>query len=755
LLADILVKGIVQGVGFRPFVYRLATENGLCGFVQNRGDAGVRIEAEGERPQLEKFVNELKTRKPPFAEIRNLIVTYQDRETGCSNFEIKESFKGGNEKGSTIPPDISTCGECLAEMGDRKDTRYRYFFITCTNCGPRYTTIRSLPYDRVNTSMDEFKMCPSCEIEYSSPADRRFHAQTNACPRCGPRLTITNNMGKRIASTDPTADAGRLLDEGCILAIKGNGGFHLVCPTTKPKPLSRLRAAKERRTKPFAIMARDLRTTRSFAEVNDFETELLESYAKPIVLLKKSANYSLSELVSPGLHTVGVMLPYSGLHHLLFDSTREPALVMTSANPPNEPIIIEDDVALKQLGNVVDYFLFHNRCIEQRCDDTVVRAVGQNKSFIRRSRGYAPAPLALKTACSRDILGLGAELNATCCVLVNQQAFLSQHIGDVETPETLKFLEEVVQHLLGLTKAEPTTIACDLHPKFNTTFLAKRLADQWRIPVVQVQHHHAHLSKLLLENGIDEAVGIVCDGYGYGPNGDAWGGEILYSNIKSYKRIGHLQDQPMVGGDLATRYPIRMVAGILRSYVDVHSFLLKEVEHLPHGRPEADLITKQLESARIQTTSSCGRVLDAISSVLGICNERTYEGEPAMKLEAVASNGNDALKLDAQIDGNVVNTTFLLEQIYSNLGKVSIPDLAFSAQSYLARSLAKISVEYALSEDISAVGFTGGVAVNEDISNIIRSEVEANGLVFLSHDKVPPGDGGISLGQAIVAAEAT
>ncbi len=753
MLADILVKGIVQGVGFRPFVYRLATANRLHGFVQNRGDAGVRIVVEGKGLDIERFITELKAKKPPLSEIHDLKVSYQDSKREFSTFEIRESFRGGSESGSTIPPDINICAECLSEMRTPTDNRYRYFFITCTDCGPRYTIIRAVPYDRINTSMNSFQMCSECKREYGSPADRRFHAQTNACPRCGPRLTITNHRGERLAGNDPTSETGRLLDEGHILAVKGNGGFHLVCSTTNPKPLERLREVKERRAKPFAIMARDLQATRSFAEVSKFETELLESHARPIVLLKKSRTYFLSELISPGLHTVGVMLPYSGLHYLLFDATREPALVMTSANPPNEPIIIDDDVAIKRLGNVVDYFLFHNRRIEQRCDDSVLRVVGRARAFIRRSRGYAPAPVALRISAPKDVLALGAELNATCCVLMGHRAYISQHVGDLETPETLKFLEEVVRHLLDLTKAEPKAFACDLHPRFSSTFLAKRLSEQWSVPVMQVQHHHAHLSKLMVEHGVDEAIGIVCDGYGYGLDGAAWGGEILYSNIESFRRLGHLQEQPMIGGDLATRYPLRMAVGILHDCINVKDLLQQMTEHLPHGRAEAEVILKQLESGRIPVTSSCGRILDAVSSVLGLCYERTYEGEPAMKLEAAAAQGNDALKLDLRIEGGVVDTSFLLEEIYRNLGKASIPDLAFSAQSYIARSLAELALQKASDLGIATIGFTGGVACNEHISNIIRSVVESNGLTFISHDLVPPGDGGISLGQAVVAAQ--
>jgi hydrogenase maturation protein HypF len=754
LQANILVKGIVQGVGFRPFVYRLASAKKLKGFVQNRGDAGVQIVLEGDSPSIESFVAELRSKRPPLSEIHELRVNYKEVKSDYTTFEIRDSFKGGNERGSTIPPDISICKHCLREMYDVGNRRYRYFFITCTDCGPRYTLIRSVPYDRINTSMNSFQMCSDCKKEYASQADRRFHSQTNACPKCGPRLVIENNRGEILECADHTFEAGRLLDEGNILAVKGNGGFHLVCSTTNSAPLHRLRAVKERKAKPFAVMVKNLESARDFAEISEFEAEILESPSKPIVLLRKNVRYFLSELVSPGLHTIGVMLPYSGLHHLLFDSTKEPALVMTSANPPNEPIIIEDSVAVRRLGNVTDYFLIHNRQIEQRCDDTVLRAIGRTRAFVRRSRGYAPAPIAIGHISKRDVIALGAELNVACCILIGSNAYLSQHIGDVETPSTLSFLEEVVRHLLGLTKAEPRAIACDLHPRFSTTFLGKRLSNRWDIPLVQVQHHHAHLSKLMCEHGVREAVGVVCDGYGYGPDGSAWGGEVLYSDINTFERLGHLQEQPMVGGDLATKYPLRMTAGMLSDPVDARKLLMKNVDHIPHGSSEIDIIMKQLESGKtLTTTSSCGRVLDAVSSLLGLCYERTYEGEPALRLEAAATQGKDILRLEPKIVRDIVDTSYLVSQIHKHVGKTRAQDLAISAQSYLARSLAQLALKCASSKGISTVGFTGGVACNDYLSRTIRSIVEASGLTFLSHNSVPPGDGGISLGQAIIAAE--
>jgi hydrogenase maturation protein HypF len=753
LLADILVKGVVQGVGFRPFVYRLATDKGLSGFVQNRGDAGVKIVVQGEFSQLNSFIQDLKNEKPPSSQISDIIVDYKNENLEYSTFKIESSYTGGEERGSIIPPDISICDKCVNELENKKDRRYRYFFVTCTDCGPRYTLIKNLPYDRVNTSMNSFKMCSECYKEYGSRNDRRFHAQTNACPKCGPQLELTNNKGESLGLINELTKVGQLLDEGNIFAVKGNGGFHLICSAFNSKPLLKLRRVKHRKAKPFAVMVRNIDTIKKIAYVNEFEVNLLKSPAKPIVLLKKIEDPFLSNLISPGLDTIGIMLPYSGLHEIIFDVTKESVLVMTSANPPNEPIVIDNDEAIKKLGNVVDYFLLHNRNIEQRCDDSVIRLIKGKKVFLRRSRGYAPTPLFLKITNSYDVLALGAELNVTCCILEGTRAYLSQHIGDIETPETLTFLENTVKHLLDLTHAKTEVIACDLHPAFNTTFLAKRLSEKWKIPMVQVQHHHAHLCKLMSEYGINETIGIVCDGYGYGSDGGAWGGEIIKSNLQKFKRLGHLQDQPMPGGDLATKYPIRMVAGILDREIDIEDFLNEKARYLPHGKKEVEIITKQIKMSKTPVTSSCGRILDAISAMLNVCSERTYEGEPAMKLEAIASMGKDCLELEPQIKNGIIDTTYLIKNIYETQkkGDMQVSDLALSAQSYLARSLAELAVECAISDGITSIGFTGGVACNSYITNVIRLAVENNGLEFLSHDKVPPGDGGISLGQAIVA----
>ena len=498
-------------------------------------------------------------------------------------------------------------------------------------------------------------------------------------------------------------------------------------------------------------MARDLETVKSFAEASSAEAELLTSYIKPIVLLKKRDDCYLSELISPGLHNIGVMLPYTGLHYMLFDDVREPAFVMTSANPPNEPIVAENQLAVKRLGAVVDFFLFHNRVIAHRCDDSVVRFHSENHSLVRRSRGYAPEPIRLKRSANSCVLGVGAELNVTSCVLLRDKAFVSQHIGDVENLETLRFLKKAVNHLIRLTNSKIEFVACDLHPKFNTTRLARDLGKEFECPVVPVQHHYAHIASLMGEHDISEMVGIACDGFGYGSDGKAWGGEVLYCNRDGFQRLGHLQEQPMVGGDLATLYPLRMAAGMLHGVVDVEEWLLSESKRFPHGKTEAQIIVKQLEKESVLKTTSCGRVLDAVSAMLGICYERTYEGEPAMKLESVAMEGKDILDITPEIRGNTVDTTLLVHEIFNERSKQPVADLAFSAESYLANGLAQLAIENAERLDVKTIGFSGGVAYNEHITQTIRKNVEKNGFRFAIHNTVPPGDGGIAFGQTIAA----
>ena len=746
------VAGIVQGVGFRPFIYRTAVENKLNGYVKNRGDAGVEILLEGNENNIKNFLKDLKQKKPPLAQIHEILTTKVSGKNEYGKFTIHKSSKEAELSGSVIPPDIAVCDDCLKELRELGDRRHDYFFITCTNCGPRYTIIDQLPYDRENTTMRDFQMCSFCQNQYTDPANRRFHAQTVACPVCGPKAYLTTPDGELIKHKDPIREAGKLLSEGHILAIKGYGGFHVATATTKDKPLMRLREVKHRSQKPFAIMARNLETVKTFAEVSRKEAETLTSFSRPIVLLNKSEDYYLSELVAPNLHNVGVMLPYTGLHYMLFDDVDEPAFVMTSANSPNQPIIKDNDEALKTLGDTVDYFLFHNRQIAHRCDDSVIRMHNRKRVFIRRSRGYAPAPVMLKAKAKCCVVGLGGELNNTACVLLGKKVFISQHIGDVENLETRTFLETTVQHLIHLTNARVEAVACDLHPKFTTTRLAQELAEKNGWQTVQVQHHYAHIAALMAEHDVNEIVGVCCDGYGYGVDGEAWGGEILLCNREEFgfERVAHLEKQPLIGGDQATRYPLRIAAGILSKKTDVREWLQQNAQHFPHGEEEVQVLLHQIrrKSSLIKTTS-CGRVLDAVSAILGICYERTYEGEPSMKLESAAMKGNSVLKLKPIIKNNTLDTTQLLLEIFENLRKHSKADLAYLAHAYLAKGLAELAIEKAAENSVRTVGFSGGVACNEIFTLTMRRIVETAGLRFLVHEAVPPGDGGLSFGQAV------
>lgn len=751
------VSGIVQGVGFRPFIYRTAVKYGLAGYVCNMGDAGVDILLEGTYEAIDRFMVDLTFEKPPLARIDQIKRTELTGENIFSDFTIYKSSEETENSGSIIPPDIAICNQCLLELRNPKNPRYDYFFITCTDCGPRFTIIERLPYDRENTTMREFPFCGFCQKEYIDPANRRFHAQTIACPNCGPKAYLADNKGEQIQDANPIRTAGKLLSEGRILAIKGYGGFHIAASTVLEEPLLRLRETKHRLEKPFAIMTKNIDTAKSLGEVNLEEQELLTSPQRPIVLLNKSPHYNLSKYVAPNLHNLGVMLPYTGLHYMLFDQVTDTSFVMTSANPANEPIIKDNDVAIELLSGTVDFFLFHDRRIAHRCDDSVMRVHGTYPVFIRRSRGYAPTPLRLKQKTKHCIVGLGGELNGTSTVLFDDKAFISQHIGDVENIETQSFLKEATDHLQRLTNTHAEAVACDLHPKFNTTHLAREISESNRLPLVQVQHHHAHAAALMAEHGLEKIVALVCDGYGYGSDGSAWGGEILHcaSSSPEFSRLGHLEHQLLLGGDLASRYPIRLAASMLsKADVDVKEWLMQNSNLLSYGEMEAELILNQLQKGTGGTqTTSCGRVLDAVSALLGICIVRSYEGEPAMKLESMAWRGKDVLKLKPQIFGNILGTSYLLKSIHDGLGKFSIPDLAYSAHVYLANGLAALAIEQAREEGTKNVGFTGGAACNQILAQTMRKTVEAARLQFYVNESIPAGDGGVSFGQAIVASK--
>ncbi|MEM2865762.1 MAG: carbamoyltransferase HypF [Candidatus Hadarchaeales archaeon] len=757
--AEVGVTGVVQGVGFRPFVYRLARAHGLKGFVRNMGDAGVQIVVEGGREEIEAFLSSLREKAPPLSRVEEVRVRWAHPTGEFGTFEVRESRAEGLGGASVIPPDLAVCGECAREMLDPRDRRYGYPFTTCVDCGPRFTVISDLPYDRERTSMVDFPLCPLCLREYTEPSDRRYHAETTCCPACGPSVELYEEGGRKVEVRDPLREVARLLDEGFIVGLKGIGGTHLACRTVEDEPLSRLRETFRRPQQPFAVMSRDLETVRTFAEVGEEEARELTSHRRPIVVLRRSRDFPLSELVSPGLDSVGVMLPYSGIHLLVLQHGREPAYVMTSANPPGLPMIVDNERAMRELRGKVDYLLLHNRRIVNRCDDSVLKVVGGKTVFLRRSRGYVPEPIVLPFSSGRTVLAVGAEENVTASLLVGNRCFPSQHVGDTGKLETLEYLKEAAGSLRRLLRVERVeAVAHDLNPLYPTTRLAREWAEEWGAERVEVQHHHAHLCSLLAESGVEEVVGIACDGAGYGTDGTVWGGEVMVADFSSFERVGGLLPQPMPGGDAATRFPARMVAGILWRELgrEATERVLEELcpSGFPRGEREREVVLRQLERGNLPLTSSCGRVLDAVACVLGICWERTYEGEPAMKLEAVAGEGDPkAVPLPCRISGGRVDTSSLLAGVVEAV-RSGVPrrHVAASVHRAIALALAEVACGVAEERGIRTVGASGGVFCNRYFTAEVEREVERRGLRFLRHVLLPPGDGGISVGQAACAA---
>ena len=817
---QILVEGIVQGVGFRPFVYRIATEASLNGYVRNLGNV-VEIILQGSHQDMEEFLFNLQNKLPPIAKINNIetrdLKEEDEKFSSYTDFTIKESaddFAGT----SVIPPDVAICDNCLEEINDPQNRRYKYPFNACTDCGPRFTVIENVPYDRDNTTMEDFPLCDECEIEYTNPLDRRYHAEAACCEDCGPSLKLLKNTGGdgdsaiEIDCEDPLKETARLLDEGKILAIKGIGGTHLVANVKIKETVDLLRQRLGRKSQAFAVMSPDIETIKTFAVMSKEEEKTLKSKERPIVILKKSEDYDFADSVSPDLHNIGVMLPYAPLHHLLFNETDTPAYIMTSANVPGEPMMITNEEIVKNLSKIADYYLVHNRRILNRCDDSVVRFRNDELAFIRRSRGYTPEPYDLSGKYTYlneefdnlNILALGPELDVTFTIIKNSKAYVSQHIGNTNKYRTYQFLKEAIEHMMQITKTDSfDLIACDMHPQFFTTQLAREYAEKYDCPLIQVQHHHAHgvslindhvLNKTdldektsaemeisqdyekseLLENP-GEMIIIASDGVGYGDDGGAWGGEILYTDIKSYKRMASLMPQKMPGGDLCTKYPARMLAAILSNpnsdyerdkYGEENVQELMERNYLdafPHGKMEIASLFKQIErNLNVGINTSTGRCLDSIAAALNICHERSYEGEAPMKLESAAFNYlkmNDSDKLnDYPIiikdhdDRRVLDTTAILRYVIDKLEEgEDIGRIAAAGQEAVSIGLAKIAIEAARDCGIDTVGVTGGTFYNEAITAHIKDCIENAGLKFIQHTNSCPGDGSVSLGQAIVA----
>ncbi|MDD1664637.1 MAG: carbamoyltransferase HypF [Methanomicrobiales archaeon] len=734
----ILVRGIVQGVGFRPFVYARAHALGIRGTVKNTGSQ-VEIDAWGE--EFDRFLEDI-SRGPPLARIDSVEVLPLQGPSP-TGFQILGSSAG--TLSGMIPPDVAICQECVEDLFDEK-SRYRdYFATSCVNCGPRYSIIESLPYDRERTSMTAFPMCPECGREYTDPACRRHHAQTIACPVCGPRLTLMDSEGRVMEAGDPVRKAASLLDKGSILAIRGIGGFHIACT----EPVAReLKVRLGRTEQPFAIMVREEVLDRMVL-VRPEDRALLRSQVHPIAVLVKQDLTAQAEISN--LHTIGCMLPYAPLHHLLFSHLKAPLLIMTSANMPGYPMITEIDTAVAKLSGQVDYYLTHDRRILNRCDDSVVR----DGFIIRLSRGIAPkrTRVDLGPSC---IFGVGPELNSNITIYKDGYAITSPHVGHVRNPPTLAYLEETAERIRGWLGAEYDLIAHDLHPSFLSTGYARALTEETGAELIPVQHHRAHIAATTLE----PCIGITIDGVGYGDDGRVWGGEVFAGQVPHLDRVGHLEEVPMPGGDLATRFPERMLYGILPE-----ERILDLLKTRGWTDIQCGVLARQVErGVNIAWTSSTGRVLDAVSALLGICRERTYDGEPAMRLEAAAYGGKPSewpLEFVQKTGAEALSTRALVRYALDEFTKTEVPgessrgravaDIAASIQENLARGIARIAIHAAHDTGISRVALSGGVAYNAAIRETIRNEVEAAELSLIMNRGYPLGDGCISYGQCIWA----
>jgi hydrogenase maturation protein HypF len=745
--AKATIKGMVQGIGFRPFVYQLAQKYDLHGFIANTS-FGVELEIEGEPTRLANFFDALQNNHLPLAEITQIDQIHLP-PAFYPDFSIRES-QSQPEKSALIPPDVCVCAECLREMRDPTDRRYRYPFINCTNCGPRYTIILDIPYDRAATTMNSFQLCAACQAEYRDPANRRFHAQPNACPVCGPQVRLLNIAQEIVPGVDPIRETVALLRQGAIVAIKGLGGFHLAVDAENSQAVRALRQRKNREEKPLAIMAGDLAGIRRFARVSEMEQRLLQSPERPIVLLKKKQPNPIAPEVAPGNHSLGVFLPYTPLHHLMLENNFL-ALVLTSANLSEEPMVIDNQEAFERLGQIADYFLLHNREIYLRTDDSVLREMGGQKLLLRRSRGFVPRPIRLPRNLP-PILACGAELKNTVCLTKSQNAFLSQHIGDLKHLESLRFFELTIGHLQRILDIQPEVIAHDLHPDYLST----KFALEQRVPRVGVQHHHAHILSCLTENQQEgPVIGLAFDGSGFGTDGKIWGSEVLLVDGAQFTRLAHLQYSPMPGGDAVIAEPWRMALSYLTSTfgADFRNLpLLQNVAAL-----KIDLILAMIrQKVNCPETSSLGRLFDGVAALLGFCTRSTYEGQAAIALEMAAAAGTGGeypfswstengvhLILPAPVIAGIVQD--LLEKT-----KVEIISQKFHAT--LIRLFTELIRQIRRETGLKRVAFSGGVFQNEILTLGLERHLRSAGFQVFRHSIVPPNDGGIALGQAAAAA---
>jgi len=752
---SIKIGGIVQGVGFRPFIFQLAREYELSGWVRNQSD-GVEIEATGSTWNIEGFVRTIPNKAPPLSRI----VWFEVCERPFSAFDgfsiIKSQAK--ESRGTLISPDVCTCQDCLEELLDPGNRRYRYPFTNCTNCGPRYTIIKGIPYDRDNTTMAAFPMCPLCEQEYEDPLNRRFHAQPNACRDCGPQIWLENIDGRSLAKKDEALrQAIRFLADGSIVAIKGLGGFHLAVHATREDAVARLRSRKIREEKPFAVMFRDLDSIRRYCKVSVEEAKLLSSLSRPIVLLARNPHAAISSLassVAPRNRFVGTFLPYTPLHHLLFDQSPFDALVMTSGNQSDEPIVMHNADARKRLDAIADYFLLHDRDIHMRCDDSVTRVIRKMSRPVRRGRGYVPVPVFLRQSMP-EVLGVGAELKNTVCLTRGNEAFVSQHVGDLENVETLRSFEHTIKHLKRILQIDPQCVVHDLHPDYLSTQWA---LSQKEAPRLAVQHHHAHIAAVLAEQNIaGPVIGLALDGTGYGSDGTIWGGEILRVERHQFERLGHFRHVLLPGGNKAIKEPWRMAISYLWSLepentVKAYGDLL---DRWPRERVRVllQMLEKRLNSP---ITSSCGRLFDAISALAGLRDSVTYEGQAAIELEQVLDEGDGSYRGQVSKERGmwILDPFSMVAEAVQDVRNNQSAGL-ISARfhkgliSLLIESVEKVSEEIG----VKRIALSGGVFQNAYLLEHLEKELADLGFEVYCHLEVPANDACISLGQAYIGAQ--
>lgn len=749
---EILVSGIVQGVGFRPYVYRLAAQGRLKGKISNTS-AGVTIEIQGPGDAVEDFLARLPSEAPPLARITGVAV----REIPCNgdrDFRI-EASRQGEPVSTLISPDVAICPDCLRELFDPNDRRYRYPLINCTNCGPRFTIVRDIPYDRPRTSMAIFPLCPACQGEYDDPLNRRFHAQPNACWQCGPHVEVWDTAGDRIAAQDPIAEAAARLRAGAVVAVKGLGGFHLAVDATNPGAVSLLRARKRRVEKPFAIMVPTLEVAEQLCEVSEEERRALQMVQRPIVLLLRKPVSSVAEEVAPFNRYLGVFLPYTPLHYLLLDAGKFSALVMTSGNLCEEPIAIDNQEALRRLGSLAEFLLVHNREILLRCDDSVVRVAGGRMRQQRRSRGYVPVPVFLKEDLP-PILAVGGELKNTICLTKGSHAFLSQHVGDLENLESYKFFEEAVEHLQRILEIQPEIVAYDLHPDYFST---KWALQKKGVRLTGVQHHHAHIASCMAENQLEgKVIGFALDGTGYGADGHIWGGEVLVASYGSFERAAHFDYVPLPGAAAAIHEPWRMAVSYLNHHFGREFLRLRIAFVQTLDQQPTELILRMMErGVNSPLTSSCGRLFDAVAALAGGRRLVNYEAQAAIELEMAMSDasGDEVYPLDLRLEGNnwIIDTKPLFHAIIKDL----IHDAPLSVVSRrfhngLVEGFVQLAGLLRRKTALNRVCLSGGTFQNLRLLKSLSSRLQTAGFEVFTHSEVPAGDGGLSLGQALVAA---